>query len=101
MVSTFGLNDASTPAQGHNRYGKIQRRPFSFQRLVGLSCIPRAGSHYAAGMGREEVAGLLMKYNADVNAKNNRGETPIYTALHHAIEPKKLISLLRQHGGHE
>jgi len=60
-----------------------------------------AALHYAAGMGREEVAGLLMKYNADVNAKNNRGETPISTAMHHAIQPAKLIALLRQHGGHE
>ena len=41
-----------------------------------------------------------MKYNADVNAKNNRGETPIYTALHHAAIAGKVevVSLLLESG---
>jgi ankyrin repeat protein len=45
------------------------------------------------------MAELLLANNADVNAKNNKGETPFRVAV--GKDKQDVIELLRQHGGHE
>jgi ankyrin repeat protein len=45
------------------------------------------------------VASLLLGKNADVNARDNQGLTPLHLAT--AEGHKDIIELLRQHGGHE
>ena len=53
----------------------------------------------AALRGHKDVAELLLANKAEVNAKDNNGETP----LHEAVDKghKDVAGLLRQHGGHE
>lgn len=46
-----------------------------------------------------EVAELLMTNKADVNARNNKGETPLHLAI--SVGEQNMMNLLRQHGGHE
>jgi ankyrin repeat protein len=36
--------------------------------------------HDAAGEGHKDVAELLLAHNADINAKNNKGNTPLREA---------------------
>ena len=53
--------------------------------------------HWAADAGHKDVAELLLANKADVNAKNNRGETPLfYTKL---FADHEIGEMLRQHGG--
>jgi ankyrin repeat protein len=42
---------------------------------------------------------LLLANKADINAKNNKGETPLRVAADKGKQ--NLVELLRQHGGHE
>jgi ankyrin repeat protein len=49
--------------------------------------------HYAARLGQKETVELLIAAGADVNAKFEDGETPLYWAS------GKIADLLRQHGG--
>jgi ankyrin repeat protein len=42
---------------------------------------------------------LLLTNKAGVNAKTNKGETPVQMAV--AQKHKDVADLLRQHGGHE
>jgi len=50
--------------------------------------------HWAAGIGFDEIAELLITNGADVNAKTGSGETP----LDQAINKPETIDLLRKHG---
>jgi len=45
------------------------------------------------------MAELLLANKADVNAKDNKGYTPLYYAADKGHQD--VVELLRQHGGHE
>jgi ankyrin repeat protein len=49
--------------------------------------------------GHKDVAELLLANKAEVNVKDNDGETPRQAA--EAMGHKEIAELLRQHGGHE
>ena len=51
--------------------------------------------HDAARGGHKEIAELLIAKGADLNAKDNDGETPV----DYAIRKEELADLLRKHGG--
>ena len=63
--------------------------------------------------GHKDVAELLLANGADVNARNNRGETPLHLVLAEATDSRykpetelgkrnrDMAEWLRQHGGHE
>ncbi|MGA2632301.1 MAG: ankyrin repeat domain-containing protein, partial [Terriglobia bacterium] len=53
----------------------------------------------AAFGGIKDVVELLLANGADVNAKDNQGETPLHWAVVNGN--KDFAELLRQHGGHE
>ena len=53
--------------------------------------------HYAAYLGRKEVAELLIVKGADVNAKVAYGETPLDKAIER--DHPETDNLLRKHGG--
>jgi ankyrin repeat protein len=69
--------------------------------------------HEAAMGGHKDVAELLLANGADVNARNNRGETPLHMVLAEATDSRyqpetelgkrnrDMAEWLRQHGGHE
>ena len=50
--------------------------------------------HYA---NTKEIAGLLIAEGADVNAKDERGKTPLDLAIQ--VKNPKTADLLRKHGG--
>jgi ankyrin repeat protein len=55
--------------------------------------------HWAAAGGRKDVVELLLVNQAEVNAKNKEGWTPLHWA---ALQGQKdMAELLRQHGGYE
>lgn len=56
--------------------------------------------HKAAAQGNFIAAQILLKHNADINAKNNSDKTPLHCALYCNDEKKsfKLIVLLLVHG---
>ena len=62
--------------------------------------------HYAAYRGHKEIAELLISKGADLNTKDDNGETPLYQAeeigLTHfgevLIKKKETADLLRKHG---
>jgi ankyrin repeat protein len=55
--------------------------------------------HYAAAIGHKDVAALLLASEAEVNAVDGFGETPLhYSAL---VGRHDVAALLREHGGHE
>jgi ankyrin repeat protein len=45
------------------------------------------------------VVFLLLANKAEVNAKNNLGDTPLNVAAVHGL--KNVVELMRQRGGHE
>jgi ankyrin repeat protein len=53
--------------------------------------------HETAMQGRDEMAALLLANNADVNAKDNHGETPLDLALSHKDMFPKEVELLLAH----
>ena len=53
--------------------------------------------HAAASEGQNEIAELLIAEGADVNVKNDEGETPIDMAIR--LRRTETIDLLRKHGG--
>tara|TARA_B110000196_G_scaffold150656_1_gene129963 strand:- start:1259 stop:1489 length:231 start_codon:yes stop_codon:yes gene_type:complete len=53
--------------------------------------------HAAASEGQNEIAELLISEGADVNVKNDEGETPIDMAIR--LKRTEAIDLLRKHGG--
>jgi ankyrin repeat protein len=55
--------------------------------------------HYAVSGDHTNVVELLLINNAEVNAKDNNGRTPLYYAAAKGTEA--VAELLRQHGGHE
>jgi len=65
----------------------------------------RTPLHLAAGVGRREIAKILIEQGANVKAKDDKGKTPLdyaYTALHSRMVPSKecrtIIKFLRNHG---
>jgi len=48
--------------------------------------------HHAAGFGTRESLALLLDKGADVNAKNRRGSTPLFWALHDEAKVRLLLS---------
>lgn len=48
--------------------------------------------HHAAGFGTLESLALLLDKGADVNAKNRRGSTPLFWALHDEAKVRLLLS---------
>jgi ankyrin repeat protein len=55
--------------------------------------------HLAAFYDHQDMVELLLANKADINAKNNKGETPLRVAADKGKQ--NLVELLRQHGGHE
>jgi len=53
--------------------------------------------HAATSEGQNEIAELLIAEGADVNVKNDEGETPIDMAIR--LKRTEPIDLLRKHGG--
>ena len=53
--------------------------------------------HAAASEGQNEIGELLIAEGADVNVKNDEGETPIDMAIR--LKRTEAIDLLRKHGG--
>jgi cytohesin len=53
--------------------------------------------HKAAENGQKEIAELLIAEGADMNAKDDYGNTPLDRAI--AIEHSETSDLLRKHGG--
>jgi ankyrin repeat protein len=55
--------------------------------------------HEAAAKGERGIVELLVAKGANVNSKNNYGDTPLHLAEKAGIND--IVELLRQHGGHE
>jgi ankyrin repeat protein len=55
--------------------------------------------HLAASSDRRDAAELLLVSKAEVNAKNEDGNTPLHEAVFKGY--KDVVELLRQHSGHE
>ena len=53
--------------------------------------------HVAAWRSRKEIVDLLISKSADVNDKDNKGQTPLDLAVQH--KRTNNIDLLRKHGG--
>jgi ankyrin repeat protein len=53
--------------------------------------------HFAASVGDRDAAELLLANHADVNATDDRGETPLRVGL---VGHGDVMELLRQYGGH-
>jgi len=52
--------------------------------------------HWAALYGHKDVSESLLASQADVNAKDNQGDTPVQWAARNGH--KDVVELLRQHG---
>jgi ankyrin repeat protein len=59
--------------------------------------------HYAATTYDKGIVELLLDNKAEVNACDNKGETPLHCAeiASANADNKDVVELLRQHGGHE
>jgi len=57
----------------------------------------RTPLHDAAYRGHKEIVELLIDAGADVNAKNNSGETPLDMGIQ--LKQTEIADLLRKHGG--
>jgi uncharacterized protein len=55
--------------------------------------------HWAAFGGNDSEVKLLLSSNANVNAVDRKGKTPLTLAIQH--DHKTTAEILRQHGGHE
>jgi len=55
--------------------------------------------HYVAVGGHNEIIELLISSGADVNAKDNYGETPLDVAVQFLKSKPEIVDLLRKHGG--
>ena len=53
--------------------------------------------HEAAYHSNKEIVGLLIAKGADVNARDNGGETPLDLAIQ--LKQTEIADLLRKHGG--
>ena len=63
------------------------------------TCRTREGGtplFYASGSGDEEIVGLLLERNADVNARDENGWTPLHNAAARGCE--KVARMLLEHG---
>lgn len=66
---------------------------------VSRAVAARSALFGAAHWGRKGVVELLLAKGAEVNAKDNKGVTPLHEAM---IEGRNEVAeLLRQYGGHE
>jgi len=55
--------------------------------------------HWAADKNYKDVVELLLAHGADVNAKDDKGKTPLDVAIKSEQSNKEIIELLRKHGG--
>jgi cytohesin len=70
------------------------------------TCYPMAGAtplHIAVGKSHWDVAQILLKYGADVNALDDYGRPPMYFAAHDTViykmhPPQEMVQLLLEHG---
>ena len=53
--------------------------------------------HFAAAVGQNEIAELLIAEGANVNAKDDDGDTPLDQAI--LDKQTEIADLLRKHGG--
>ena len=84
-----------SPLQGDdyvNRMNELIRLSFEEGTETG-----RTALHHAVKERRTETVKLLISKNADVNAKDDRGDTPLNWA--NSAVRTELSELLRKHGG--
>jgi len=55
--------------------------------------------HEAAAGGHPEVIKMLIEYGADINAKTNDGDTPLYWATTDFGDEHPAVSMLMENGG--
>lgn len=52
--------------------------------------------HYAASSGQTEIVELLLRYRANINARNNNGDTPLHKAVYEQRE--NIVRILLERG---
>merc|ERR1719305_717582 len=88
------------PAELQELFDSVQGGPAEKQKLANLVMAGGARPLHMCGMGRggdtSELISILIKYGADVNAKDNYEYTPMDRLASNSVAGAKI---LRKHGG--
>ncbi len=91
---------AEPPLHEASIRGDLDEVKVILKRGIDINSKSKTGAtalHWAAFKGHYALAQYLIQNGADVNALTDRGSTPLRLATTH--KQKKVIKLLKQHGG--
>jgi len=80
-----------TPLQEATSSSNVEMVELLIDKGADINSGPWTALHCAAMSGNKNVAEYLIARGADIHAKDNKGRTPLYTAVHHDYKVAELL----------